>query len=207
MLLPLILFQNILQINFNSISSDATFLSSVAIILGAVFVVLQMRDDKRLIEATMMQARSAADQSKLSTEQLKLNNRLGEMTLVTTIYDQANTLEVQRSWLTVLNTKLNSIEEFDDLPEEKQLAFLQTASLFESIGFLVERGFAELTLVNEMFATNLAWDRLNFFVKAMRKRHPNEEFYYWFEKLHERLKALASQNSSPAPKIASPDEI
>jgi hypothetical protein len=186
-----------LQINFGSISNDAAFLSSVAIILGAIFVVFQMRDDKKLLEATKVQASAAADQAKLSTEQLKQNNRLQEMTLVTTIYDQANTLEFQRSWFTILDTNLNSTEEYESLPEEKQLAFLQTASLFESVGLLVERGFAAPELVNEMFATNLAWDRLQFFIKAMRKTHPGEDFYYWFERLHERINRLQALQVSP----------
>jgi hypothetical protein len=38
-----------LAIDFSQVSSDAAFVSSVAIVLGAVFVVLQIRDNRKLI--------------------------------------------------------------------------------------------------------------------------------------------------------------
>ncbi|MDG7002233.1 MAG: DUF4760 domain-containing protein [Nitrososphaerota archaeon] len=176
-----------LAVNFGSISSDVAFLSSVAIILGAVFVVLQMRDDKKLIEATKEQAVAASNQARLSTEQLKQNNTLATMNLVLSVYDMANSLEVQRSWTTVLKTKITSYEQFLGLPDETQLAFHQMASLFESIGFMVEKGYAEEDLVNDMFATNMAWEALKPFIMGMREQYSEEDYFLWFEKLHERL--------------------
>jgi hypothetical protein len=179
-----------LQIDFSSISSDATFLSSIAIILGAIFVIFQMRDDKKIIEATKDQAIAASDQARLSTEQLKQNNNLATMNLVLSVYDMANSLEVQRSWTTVLKTKVNTFEEFEKLPEETQIAFHQMASLFESIGFLVEKGYAEPALINDMFATNMAWSSLKPFIMGMRDKYPGEDYFVWFERLYERLKVI-----------------
>ena len=179
-----------LQIDFTSIASDATFLSSVAIILGAIFVIFQMRDDKKLIEATKDQAVAASNQAKLSTQQLEQNNKLAEMNLVLAVYDMANSLEVQRSWMIVLRTKLKSYEDFERLTEEKQLAFHQMASLFESVGLMVQKGYATPDLVDDMFATNMAWNSLKTFVLGIREKYPGEDYYYWFEKLYERLSAL-----------------
>ena len=187
-----------LQINFDSISSDATFLSSIAIILGAIFVIFQMRDDKKIIEATKDQALAASDQARLSTEQLKQNNKLATMNLVLSVYDMANSLEVQRSWTRVLKTKVGSLEEFDKLPEETQIAFHQIASLFESIGLLVERGYADSALINDMFATNMAWNSLKPFVIGMRERYPGEDYFLWFEKLHERLNTNGPGEARPS---------
>lgn len=169
-----------LQISFESVSSDATLLASVAIILGTVFVVIEMRDNRRLVEASFRQANTAA-------LQLKQNYELSTVDLVTKIYDFANSLEVQTSWLTVLNTDVASYEEFEKLPEEKKLAFHQIVSLFESVGLLVEKGFVKPELVEDMFATGLAWQRLEPFVKGMREEYRTEDYYAWFEKLHERL--------------------
>jgi len=169
-----------LQINFESVSADATLLASVAIILGTVFVVIEMRDNKKLVEASYRQANTAASQ-------LKQNYELSTVDLVTKIYDFANSLEVQRSWHTVLNTDISSNEEFERLPEEKQLAFHQIASLFESVGLLVEKGFVLPGLVDDMFATELAWQRLKPFVERMREKYSTEDYYSWFEKLHDRL--------------------
>jgi hypothetical protein len=169
-----------LQVSVESLSVDATLLSSVAIVLGTVFVVLEMRDNKKMVETSVKQANTAA-------MQLKQNYELSTVDLITKIYDFANSLEVQRSWNTVLNAGIRSYEEFEKLPEEKQLAFHQMASLFEYAGLLVEKGFVKAELVDDMFATGLAWEKLEPFVKGMRERHRSEDYYVWMEKLHERL--------------------
>ena len=169
-----------LQLSFDSVSADATLLASIAIILGTIFVVLEMRDNKRLVEASLRQANTAA-------MQLTQNHELATVDLITKIYDFANSLEVQRSWLTVISVKLASYEDFEKLPEDRQLAFHQIASLFESIGLLVEKGYVKEDLVDDMFATQLAWKSLEPFVLGMRKKFASEEYYPWMEKLYKRL--------------------
>ena len=172
---------------FGVVSTDVSLLSSIAIILGAIFVVIQIRDDKRLIEASLKQANSAADQARLQTEQLKQNYELATVDLVTKIYDQANSLEIQRSWFTVLKTKVASYEEFKALPEQSQLAYHQMASLFESLGFLVDKGYVKAEIIDDMFATQLAWQTLKPFVMGMREEHRAEDYFFFFEKLYDRL--------------------
>jgi len=186
-----------LQISFESLSSDTTLLASIAIILGTVFVVLEMRDNRKLVEASFRQANTAA-------LQLKQNYELATVDLVTKIYDFANSLEVQRSWSTVLNTKISSFEEFEKLPDEKQLAFHQVASLFESVGLLVEKGFVKAELVDDMFATSLAWERLEPFVMGMRVKYRAEDYYAWMEKLHQRL---SGNQQNPEPTVEVPDVL
>ena len=74
-----------LQVSFESVSADATLLASVAIILGTVFVIIEMRDNRKLVEASFRQANTAA-------LQLKQNYELSTVDLVTKIYDLANSL-------------------------------------------------------------------------------------------------------------------
>ncbi len=174
-----------LQLTFDSISADATLLASVAIILGTVFVVLEMKDNRRLVEASFKQANTAA-------LQLQQNHELATVDLITKIYDVANSLEVQRSWQTVIGSEISSFEDFEGLPQEKQLAFHQIASLFESIGLLVEKGFVKAELADDMFATHLAWTKLEPFVMGMRAKYSTEDYYVWMEKLHSRLTAGTS---------------
>jgi hypothetical protein len=182
------LLSAVLQISFESVSADATLLASIAIILGTVFVVIEMRDNRKLVEASYRQANTAA-------LQLKQNYELSTVDLITKIYDFANSLEVQKSWLTVISTKVASYEDFRRLPEEKQLAFHQIASLFESIGLLVEKGYVKADLVDDMFATQLAWNSLEGFIRGMREHYAAEDYYVWMEKLRKRL----SGASTPAP--------
>ena len=177
---PPVMIDKVLDINVNAVSTDATLLASIAIILGTIFVVIEMRDNKRLVEASFKQANTAA-------LQLKQNHELATVDLITKMYDFANSLEVQRSWFTVVNTQVSSYEEFEKLPKEDQLAFQQIASLFESVGLLVEKGFIKEELADEMFATRLAWQKLEPFVKGTREKYSSEEYYVWMEKLRNRL--------------------
>lgn len=177
---PLVMIEPSLQIDVSSVSADAALLASLAIILGTIFVVIEMRDNRRLVEASFRQANTAA-------LQLKQNNELATVDLITKLYNFANSLEVQRSWFTVVNTKLTSFEEYERLSEDDKLAFQQIASLFESVGLLVERGFVKEELADEMFATRLAWQKLEPFVKGMRERYRSEDYYVWLEKLYARL--------------------
>jgi hypothetical protein len=172
---------------FGEIVSDTSLLSSIAIILGAIFVVFQLRDDRRLIEATVQQADSSQEQARLTNQQLKQNYELATIDLVTGIYDFANSLAVQGSWFTVLKTKATKPEEFDNMPEPTQLAYLQMASLFESIGLLVEKSYVKPEIIDDMFATEQAWNALKPFVLWMRNKYSSEDYYTFFEKLYKRL--------------------
>jgi hypothetical protein len=173
--------------DFSALSADVTLLSSIAIILGALFVVFQMRDDKKLIEATVAQAKASSVQVKLGTEQLRQNHELATVDLITRLYDFANSLEFQRSWATVLKTTISSFDDYKTLPEEKQLAFNQVASLFESVGFLVDKEYVKEDIVDDMFATELAWKSLKPFVAGVRETYTAEDYFIYFEKLYKRL--------------------
>jgi len=190
-------FSLLAGISIESVSADATLLSSIAIILGTIFVVVEMRDNKRQVEASFKQANIGA-------MQLKQNHELATVDLVTKIYDFANSLEVQRSWFTVINTNIRSFEEFESLPFEVQLAFHQIASLFESLGLLVEKGFVKEELVDDMFATDLAWKSMETYVRGMRKKFAGEDYFVWMEKMHARLSARSGVGSVEARAHPSP---
>ena len=185
MLLPL-------AIDFSQVSSDAAFASSLAVALGAIFVVLQIRDNRKLIMASTEQAKAAVIQAKLSTDQLKQNNDLADMEMIMRIYEFANTVEVQTSWLKVNELGSKSFEELQRLPEEDKVAFYQIAALFESIGVLVDRGFVSLATIDDMFVPEQAWQKLSPFVEGINKG-AGEEVYVFFRRLNERMKELRNK--------------
>jgi len=176
-----------LQVDIGAIATDTSILSSIAIILGAVFVVYQIRQDKEMLAAQVRAADANTEQARLTMQQFLQNNNLATMDLVMRIYEFADSMEVQQSYITVVRSKISSYEEFEKLPEQKQLAFFQIASLFESLGFLVEKGFVAEDIVDDMFATKTAWDALSPFINGMRKKFAAEDYYFFFEKLHKRL--------------------
>lgn len=173
--------------DLGSLTSDVSLVSSVAIILGTVFVVVQIRQNNSLIRAAAEQAQAAAVQAKLTTEQLKQNNELANMDMIMRLYEFANAAEVQSAWLIVLNAELSSYEEFEKLSKTEQVAFFQIGALFESLGVLVERGIVKLDIIEDMFLTRLAWKSMKPFVSGVRERYGEEESYVAFERLYERL--------------------
>jgi hypothetical protein len=176
-----------LQVNVGAISTATSILSSVAIILGAVFVVYQIRQDKDMLAAQVRAADANAEQARLTMKQFLQNSDLATMDLVMRIYEFADSMEVQKSYFTVIRSKITTLEDYDNLPEEKQLAFLQVASLFESLGFLVEKGFVKAEIVDDMFATKTAWEMTKPFIMGMRQRFAAEDYYFFFESLFNRL--------------------
>ena len=173
--------------DIGTITSDVSLLSSIAIILGAIFVVVQIRQNNRLISAASEQARASAIQAKLTTEQLKQNNEIANMDLIMRLYEFANSAEVQSAWLTVLNSTVTSFEQFEKLPKPEQVAYFQIAALFESLGVLVQRGIVKPDLIDDMFDTPLAWRSLAPFVSGIRQRYGDSAGYSAFEGLHDTV--------------------
>ena len=175
--------------DLGSVTNDLSLVSSLAIIVGVVFVVVQLRQNNALIEAATEQARAASIQAKVTTDQLKQNHELANMDLIMRLYEFANTAEVQSAWLTVLNSKISSFEDFLKLSKPEQVAFFQIGALFESLGVLVDRGIVKLDIITDMFATNLAWRSMKYFVSGVREHYGEEESYAAFEKLHNSFAA------------------
>jgi hypothetical protein len=178
-----------LAIDWSFLTVDVSLLSSIAVIFGATFVAFQLRQNNRLIRAAAEQATAAAVQAKLTTEQMQQNNQLANMDMIMRLYEFANTAEVQSSWLTVLNSGIETFEEFEKLPKQEQIAFYQISALFESLGVLVERGFVKAEVVQDMFLVEQAWKSSVPFVLGMRKRLGEEAGYSAFESLYRKLSA------------------
>jgi hypothetical protein len=163
-------------------------MSSIAIILGTIFVIVQIRQNNRLIRAGAEQAQASAIQAKLTTEQLKQDHELANMDMIMRLYEFANTAEAQSAWLTVVNAKITSYEDYEKLSKTEQVAFFQIGALFESLGVLVERGLVKPEIIEDMFLTRLAWESMKPFVSGVRQRYGEEENYVAFERLYERLR-------------------
>ena len=176
-----------LQVDVGALATDTSILSSIAIILGAVFVVYQIRQDKEMLQAQVRAADANAEQARLTMKQFLQNSDLATMDLVMRIYEFADSMEVQKSYFTVLQSKIASLEDYERLSDEKKLAFLQVASLFESLGFLVEKGFVKAEIVDDMFATKTAWELTRPFILGMRQKFAAEDYYFFFERLYNKL--------------------
>ncbi|MGI0092092.1 MAG: DUF4760 domain-containing protein [Nitrososphaerales archaeon] len=184
---------------FGPVVSDLSLLSSIAVILGAIFVAYQIRENNKLIRATEKQAETAATQAHLTTEQMKQNNELANMDMIMRLYEFANTAEVQSAWLTVLNSKVISFEDFERLSRSDQISYYQIAALFESLGVLADRNLVKIEIIDDMFLTELAWTTMKPFVEGMRRRFGEDQNYVFFEKLYTRLIRLTHPQEQHPP--------
>ena len=174
-------------VTLTDLTGDISLLSSLAVIIGALFVAVQLTQNNRLIRVAADQAQAAVVQAKLSTEQLKQTNEIADMDLVMRLYEFANSTEFQTAWLTVLNSKITSFDDFERLPDSAKVAFYQVAALFESLGVLVEKKMMSLETVDDMFLTELAWKTMKPFVSGTREKFGEQFSYAFFEKLHNQL--------------------
>ena len=181
-----------LATDYSEISSIVAFVSSIAIVLGALFVVLQIRDNKKLILASTEQAKAAVIQARLSTDQLKQNTDVADMEMIMRIYEFANTAEVQSSWLMVIDSHLKSYGDFERLPKADKVSFYQMAALFESIGVLVDKGFVSLETIDDMFVPEHAWLSMKPFIDGVNES-AGEEVYVFFRNLVEGMKVYHEQ--------------
>lgn len=163
----------------------------MAIIIGALFVVFEIRDNQKMIQAATDQAKAAAIQAQASAEQTRQNTEIADMDIIMRLYEFANTREVQTAWLTVFNSNLRSFDEFQNLPREDQVSFYQIASLFESIGVLLDRGIITLQTVDDMFLPQIAWQKLKPFLDGHRAIS-GEEGYPFFGKLNRDMGIIKS---------------
>ncbi len=189
----------LLAINFGEIDAGISFFSSIAIILGAIFVVLEIRDNRKMIEAATLQAKAAAVQADSSAQQTRQNIEIADMDIIMRLYEFANTREVQTSWLNVLNSRIGSFEDFQRLPREEQVSFYQIASLFESIGVLLDKKIITLQTVDDMFLPQMAWHKMKPFIDGIEKASGTQGFPF-FQMLNTELDkmnvATASQNTA-----------
>lgn len=169
------------------IAQDVSLFSSIAVILGVLFVAFQIRENGKMIRASEKQAEAAAIQARISTEQIAQNNEIANMDMIMRLYEFANTAEVQSAWLTVLSSKIRSFEDFENLAKSEQISFYQIAALFESLGVLAKRNIVRLEVIEDMFLTELAWTTMKPFVLGMRKKFGEDQNYVFFEELYERL--------------------
>ncbi len=176
-------------ITFGEVDTGIAFLSSMAIILGALFVVLEIRDNRKMIEAATAQARAAVVQADASAQQTKQEIQIAQMDIIMRLYEFANTKEVQNAWLTVVNNTLKTYDDFKQLPKDDQVSFYQIASLFESIGVLLDRKVITLNTVDDMFLPQVAWKKLGPFLDGVRGASGSEAFPF-FEKLNREMEKL-----------------
>ena len=147
-----------------SISDDAAIISAIGVILGTVFVVVQLRH--------MEMHRN-----------LDISMKLFE-------WAEGDTLRKAFRWVED-EFQYQDHDKYEEKraadPEESEYP-RQAAAFFEQIGFLVEKKFVDLDIIDDRLGSHIVsnWKKLEPWVMAVRKEKENNEFGRHFQRLYER---------------------
>lgn len=127
------------MVNVSDVTAMLSASSSIAIILGAIFVVFQMRQNKRLIEATLRAQRSNV-----------------ALSLLQRITDES--FPRRRKRMLDIVSKFKTTNWADAFETEEDLEVRNFAYLYELIGLMVENGLVDLKLVLDTLQYLVVWD-------------------------------------------------
>ena len=155
-----------------SISDDAAIISTIGVILGVVFVAIQLRhmEMHRNLDISMKLFEWAEG------DRLHKALRWIENEFQFQDYDKYKDQEATNS-------------KASEYPHD-------VASFFEQIGFLVEKRFVDLGIIDDRLGSHIVsnWKKLEPWVMAVRKEKENNEFARHFQRLYERTVEYMKRN-------------
>jgi hypothetical protein len=147
-----------------SISDDAAIIPAIGVILGVVFVVIQLRhmEMHRNLDISMKLFGWA------ESDRLRKAFRWIENEFQFRDYDKYKAQEATDS-------------EASEYPHE-------VTAFFEQIGFLVEKRFVDLDIIDDRLGSHIVsnWKTLEPWIMAVRQEKENNEFGRHFQRLYER---------------------
>jgi hypothetical protein len=147
-----------------SISDDAAIISAIGVVLGVVFVVIQLRhmEMHRNLDISMKLFEWA------ESDRLRKAFRWIENEFQFQDYDKYKAQEATDS-------------EASEYPHE-------VTAFFEQIGFLVEKRFVDLDIIDDRLGSHIVsnWKTLEPWIMAVRQEKENNEFGRHFQRLYER---------------------
>ena len=126
---------------------------------------------------------------------LELRNitKTRQMELIMSIYSLFGTRQYMDAWE---NLRTRETNDYDGYVKKHCLTdFMQVASLFEGLGFLLHKKFLNIDLVRELMneSTKMAWEKVKPMIEDARKRLSQRKLgeyipvYQWWEYLYNEM--------------------
>lgn len=129
----------------------------------------------------------------LAVLELRNITKTRQMELIMSIYSLFGTREYIDAWEKV---RTREFRDYDGYVEKHGLAdFMQVASLFEGLGFLLHRKFLDIDVVHELMteSTKMTWEKVRPIVEDARKQLGQRKvgeyipIFQWYENLYNEL--------------------
>jgi len=129
----------------------------------------------------------------LAVLELRNITKTRQMELIMSIYSLFSTREYIDAWEKI---RTSEFKDYDEYVEKHGLReFMQVASLFEGLGFLLHRGFLDIDLVRELMneSTKMTWEKVKPMIKDAREQLNQRKageyvpIYQWWEHLYDEM--------------------
>ena len=161
--------------------------SAVAVIFGVVFVVFQLRQNAKLIEASNKQLETSNRQVEASNQQ---NRQQVILSTIDRFTDETFIRKRKRAPEIIKKYEAKGWSEFAGSDEDYELGgFL---ALFETLGFLAKKGIVDVKEIQEGmgFLVIIEWAAMEPAIEHYRKVWKRDDVYMNFKWLHDSVKKV-----------------
>ena len=132
--------------------------------------------------------------------QIRHQSRTRQTDLVMRLYANFGSMEHMEAYQRLMAIEAKDWDEFAEKysgrPEARMFGIV--CAFYEGIGVLLHRGLIDISLVDDLFSTNILqiWEKVEPLVKEFRKRRKRPQIWEWFEYLYTEMKKREQQLAS-----------
>jgi hypothetical protein len=114
--------------------------------------------------------------------------------LVIRLASDMRSTEVVGAFVDMLGAEFKDYDDFAEkygMPFSRNqvpLSLLIVGNYFEQLGVLFNNKLIDAHLVSQLFPIVSAWEKMEPFVKGLRKKYQSQEYYKWFECIYNEMK-------------------
>ena len=129
-----------------------------------------------------------------SSLQLREQTKTRRTDLVIRLASDMRSIEVVGAFVDVLGAEFKDYDDFVKkygMPFSKNqvpLSLLMVGNYFEQLGVLFRNRLVDAHLIGQLFPVSAAWEKMEPFVKGLRKEYQSQGYYEWFEYLYSEVK-------------------
>jgi len=126
--------------------------------------------------------------------QLRHQSKMRQTDLVIRLASDMRSTEVVGAFVDMLGAEFKDYDDFVKkygMPFSKNpvpLSLLMIGNYFEQLGVLFRNKLIDAHLGSQLFPISAAWEKMEPFVKGLRKEYQSQGYYEWFEYLASEMK-------------------
>jgi hypothetical protein len=126
--------------------------------------------------------------------EIRHQGKMRQTDLVIRLADDMRSAEVVAAFADLYGAEFKDYDEFVKkygMPFSKNqvpMSLVMIGNYFEELGVLFSNKLLDAHLVDQLFPTSATWEKMEPFVKGLRKEYQYQEYFEWFEYLYNEMK-------------------